>query len=454
MFLPNSSSVSWIEGGTRLLYSEIKQGLHMALVTSDQSRGHSRDVYLPPGERSMVHHSYLSPDGRWVLIVQMDSRGDLLPCRVVPFDGSGTVQIVGPPDHRCTNGAWSPDGKWVYLNVQTDASHIWRQRFPGGQPEQVTLGPTSQEGIAIEADGKGIITAVGTRDSNIWLHDADGDHQISLEGSASDPVFSSDGNTLYFLMSRGESLETEVWKKDLKSERAEPLLPNVKIEPPSVGTHNSYSVSADGKLVAFTARDDKGHSSLWVAPSNHRAAPTAILSPFVEDSPSFIPDNQIVFRAVENGANFLYRMKPDGSARTKISGERIFDIQTVSPDGRWVVAMSPGTDPDHTLKSRVFAVDGSKAFDLCQGYCGVNWNASGSLLYVQIKSSEPARALPVQRDTGLPRIPEGGLEQLQGTPGFNKAPAVSKRINSGMSATVYAYTRENTRRNLYRIPIS
>jgi len=33
--LPNSSSLTWIQDGKHVLFSEIKQGLHMALVTSD-----------------------------------------------------------------------------------------------------------------------------------------------------------------------------------------------------------------------------------------------------------------------------------------------------------------------------------------------------------------------------------------------------------------------------------
>ena len=87
LLLPNSSSLTWIEGGKRLLFSEIREGLHMKIVTTDEARGNSRDVYVPDGNRSMAHHSYLSPDGRSVLVVQMDSRGAILPCRVVPFQG-------------------------------------------------------------------------------------------------------------------------------------------------------------------------------------------------------------------------------------------------------------------------------------------------------------------------------------------------------------------------------
>jgi serine/threonine protein kinase len=110
LLLPNASSLTWIEGGKRLLYSEIKEGLHMAVVTSDEARGNSHDVYVPVGDRSMAHHSYPSQDGRWLLVVEMDSRGQILPCRIVPFHGTGDVRVVGPPNSQCFAGAWSADG--------------------------------------------------------------------------------------------------------------------------------------------------------------------------------------------------------------------------------------------------------------------------------------------------------------------------------------------------------
>ena len=78
IMLPNASSLTWIERGKRLLFSEIKEGLHMVVVTTDLGRGQRREVYAPPGDRSMAHHSYLSPDRRWVLVVEMDNRGNIL----------------------------------------------------------------------------------------------------------------------------------------------------------------------------------------------------------------------------------------------------------------------------------------------------------------------------------------------------------------------------------------
>ncbi len=163
LMLRNASSLSWIEGGKRLLFSEMKSGMHMGVMTTDEGRGESRDVFVPEGNRSMAHHSYLSPDRKWVLIVMMNEQGSLVQCRVVPFDGSGKQQLVGPDEGECRAGAWSPDGKWVYVSAKKDGEfHIWRQRFPQEDLEQATSGPTQEEGIAM--GGWKVVYHVGGND--------------------------------------------------------------------------------------------------------------------------------------------------------------------------------------------------------------------------------------------------------------------------------------------------
>ena len=447
IMLPNATSLTWIEGGKRLLFSEIKEGLHMVLVTTDEGRGQRREVYAPPGERSMIHHSYLSPDGRWVLVVEMGSRGDFLPCRVVPFQGTGEARVVGPLDGPCTSGAWSSDGQWVYLTVtKSDKSHIWRQHFPSGEPEQVTPGPTSQEGIAMAADGKSLITSVGSEDSTVWLHDKDGEHQISSEGNADRASFSSDGNSLYFLMTNGQTRGDELWVKDLTSGKVERVLPGYSM--------GDYSVSHDGKEVAFTMNDQSGRSGLWIAPTSRRSSPVHISSTAIEDSPFFLPDGDLVFRAIEGGANFLYRMKADGTGRRKISPQRVFDVYAVSPDGRWIIAGGLGADQERTAQVTAFAVDGSKTVPFCLVYCPVTWDTTGKFMYVYPPTLRNATfPLPVVSASGLPSLPPAGIERMEDFARAKSAAVIPRMVDSAVSPSLYAYTVKNTRRNLYRIPL-
>ena len=54
---------------------------------------------------SMIHRSYPSPDGKRMLMVEMNERGDIDRCRLAPMDGSSTGQQVGPPSGSCTFAA-------------------------------------------------------------------------------------------------------------------------------------------------------------------------------------------------------------------------------------------------------------------------------------------------------------------------------------------------------------
>ena len=152
--LPNASGLTWI-ADHRVLFSEIKTGLHMGIVTATDNRADSREIYIQPDEHAMAHYSYASPDRQWVLVVEMSgAHAFTQPCRLVPFDGSSAGRQVGPQG-TCLSAAWSPDGRWMYFGaVVGGSSHLWRQRFPDGAPEQITFGPLEEEGIALAPDGR------------------------------------------------------------------------------------------------------------------------------------------------------------------------------------------------------------------------------------------------------------------------------------------------------------
>ena len=200
--LPNASGLTWI-ADHQVLFSEIKSGLHMGIVTATDSRAAWREIYIQPDEHAMAHYSYLSPDRRSVLVVEMTgAHAFTQPCRLVPFDGSSAGRQVGPQG-TCLSAAWSPDGRWMYFAaVVGGASHLWRQRFPDGAPEQITFGPLEEEGIAVAPDGRSLVTSIGMRRSAVWIHDAAGERAIVSEGYASAPRLSRDGTRVFYLFVR------------------------------------------------------------------------------------------------------------------------------------------------------------------------------------------------------------------------------------------------------------
>ena len=292
-------------------------------------------------------------------------------------------------------------------------------------------------------DGKSLITSVGSEDHTVWLHDKDGDHQISSEGNASWPTFSSDGQSLYFLLANGQTPGAELWRKDLNSGKMDNLLPNYPMQ--------GYSVSQDGKEIAFSMKDEAGRSNLWVAPTSRRSSPVHVSSAAVEDSPFFLPDGDLAFRAIEGQSNFLYRMKPDGTGRRKIIPQRILDVTGVSPDGRWIFVASPNSSEEHPTSMKAVALDGSASVPLCVIYCTFNWDSVGKSVYLSFPElHEGTYVIPVTHDSGLPKIPPAGIA---GVEDLANAKSIPWNVGSAINPSVYAYTRENTRRNLYRIPL-
>ena len=197
--LPNAAGLTWI-GPREVLFSAIEPGtgIHIGLVTANEDRSSERRVYFPEHERGMAHLSFLSPDRQSILTVEMDGTGRFRECRLVPFDGKSTGQIVGP-EGSCTAAAWSPDSRWMYFGAAVNGvAHLWRQRFPDGPVEPLTSGSATQEvGLALAADGRSLITSVGQPQRSLWVHDSSGDRPLLIDGYDSQARASADGTRVH-----------------------------------------------------------------------------------------------------------------------------------------------------------------------------------------------------------------------------------------------------------------
>ena len=60
------------------------------------------------------------------------------------------------------------DERTMYFGANAgNGYHVWRQHFPGGHPEQLTVGATEEEGIAVSRDGRSLMTSAGIRESAV-----------------------------------------------------------------------------------------------------------------------------------------------------------------------------------------------------------------------------------------------------------------------------------------------
>ncbi len=443
-FLPNASGLTWI-ADHRVLFSEIKTGLHMGIVTATEGRAESREIYIQPDEHAMAHYSYLSPDRQSVLVVEMTGAHAFTDrCRLVPFDGSSSGRQVGPQG-TCIAAAWAPDGQWMYFSaVVGGSSHIWRQKFPDGAPEQITFGPTEEEGIALAADGRSFVTSVGTRRSAIWIHDAAGERAILSEGYALVPRLSRDGTRVFYLLvrdwwlsARGRvAASAELRSLDPKSGKSESVLSGVSV--------SDYEISRDEKEVAFTTTDGNGTSQIWLAALDRRTPPRQIAQG--GDQVSFGPEEDLVFRSVADN-NTLIRIKKDGTGRSRVTAATVIDKFGLSPDGKWVIAPLAG--------SGTFAVpvDGGAPTRICARVCPSTWSSDGRWLYVAPVATGKTYAIPVPSGRSLPDLPAEGIDPgaAVGVPGARIIENGS--ISPGADPSTYVFTKTDQQRNLFRIPL-
>jgi Tol biopolymer transport system component len=460
LMLPNASGLTWIDP-QHLLFSEIKQGRHMAIVTSMENRNEERDIWLPPKEASMAHRSQISPDGNWVLVVWMGPDGDWRSCQLVPFEGSSGARSVGPADAACTAAAWSPDGRWMYFSSAAGGRfHIWRQRFPDGLPQQITSGAAEEEGIAVAPDGPSLVTSVGTAEISVWVHDRRGDRQVTSQGAAyflspddtsSRAVFSPDGQRVYYLENRGRGKSAELWTTELGSARSEALVSGL--------SDSGFDLSPDGSSVAYSMRAKDGPESIWLAFVDHRSSPRQIKALASEFSPLFTPDGSLVFVSSEGDKSFIYRMNQDGSGRQKITPDPVVRLQTVSPNGQWAVTQVgfPGEDPPRGVVAT--PLSGGTPVRLCHGLCAVRWTLNGKSLFLSVTGASHTFlgwrtfVIPLPPGKLFPKLPPLGVASERDAAALPGAKMVDNYVMPGVNDATYAFNRETGHRNLFRIPL-
>jgi eukaryotic-like serine/threonine-protein kinase len=335
------------------------------------------------------------------------------------------------------------------------AFHLWRQRSPDGRPEQLTAGPSEEEGVAVAADGRSLLTSLGTSHSAIWIHQAGGDREVSGEGFSFVPMlaptmaqpFSADGRTIFYLVQQGtrfagvEQRSGALWATDIETGRRTLVLPNFNV--------TGFDVSRDGTRIVFAALDDTRASHLWLARLDGRLSPRQ-LSPVDADSPRFGAHGDIFFRMREGAARFAFRMAEDGGEIQKATKEPIVFFMSVSPDGAWLIAR---VAPEEHGGSAVvaFPARGGPARPVCSD-CEADWTPGGSSFVVRISAFGRPQTLVIQVAGGetLP-LPAAGLSSDANA--STNAAGVGGNRYPGRNVGQYAYMKAAIQRNIYRVPL-
>jgi Tol biopolymer transport system component len=454
--LPNATGLVWLDP-LHVMFSEFKGTPgHLGIVTSTAARADERAVYFPEHDRAMAHYSYLSPDRSAVLIVEMDRTGTFQSCRVVPFDGGSMGHFVGPDGH-CRSAGWSPDGRWMYFGAEVDGhSHLWRQAYPSGAPEQITFGPSEEEGVAVAPDGRSLITSIGRRQSTLWIHDGAGERVLSSEGFASAPRMSRDGRRVYYLVRESpDSASSDLRSIDLASRKVERLLPGMPIAENDVFASN-YDISRDEREVVFATKQPDGGSTIWLAPVDRHTPPRAL----AHDGawPSFGAHDDVFFVTLGKAVSVFARIAKDGTGRERASDRSpVHNRGGISPDGEWAVLYSPGSPDDPLSGTAAVPLHGGRARRICSGLCWAWWSDDARFLYVSVfdeSAPESTLVIPLAPGVLVPDFPETGMN----VPANQHAIPGTRIIERGNVAlapnpSTYVFVKAELQRNLYRIPL-
>ena len=446
LLLSNAAGLSWLDQD-RVLFSEIESAPHMGIVTATENRSDYRRLYFPQHQRMMAHLSYPSPDRQWALVAEMDPVWQQ--CRLISLHGTSESRQVGPKG-QCTSAAWSPDGKWMYFSSEVEGNHhLWRQRFPEGEPQQITFGPTEEDGLAMERDGRSVITSIGLRESALWIHDKQGDRALSSEGyvNPSSARFSSDGKLLFCLMRHdSSSSSSELWRRDLPSGKSQPVLPGISML--------EYDISSDAKEVVYSTQLPGKPSQLWLARVDG-SAPPRLIGSGGERAPHFGSDERVVFQFTDGKANYIGQIKKDGSEFGQLFPYPVSAFLAISPDRRWIVADVPLPKDDSI---RAIPIGGGSSRRICT-WCSADWAPDGKFFYIGLAPNSRTNrsqtlVIPVPTGDTLPKLPPSGVREPEDGKAIPGARLLDGWfISPGPDPSTFAYVRTTMHGNLYRIRI-
>lgn len=217
----------------------------------------------------------------------------------VMYVGSGTRRVIYRTKDHIEAPNWSRDGDHFLFN---SAGKLYRLPFAGGTPVQIDTGTLNHlnNDHGLSPDGKWIAVSDKT--------DPDGKSRIS--------ILPAEGGTPRLVTAAGPSY----W----------------------------HGWSPDGKTLAYVAsRDAQRVLNLWACPVDGGPEIQLTGNSPLDDGPDYTPDGRFIyFNSSRSGNMKLWRIRADGSEPEQVT----FEDDTrdwfphPSPDGKWIVFISFGTD--------------------------------------------------------------------------------------------------------------
>jgi len=207
--------------------------------------------------------------------------------------------------HR--SASFSPDGKHIaFISDAGGVPQVWTTDLDGGMPRQITVGqeraarprwsPLGDEIAYVRQTGPG---------AGIWLVKPEGGEPRKIIEGGQNPSWSWDGKRLVF------ERDYDLWiaNADGSNQTSVEGLPRTDL----LLADRNPALSPDGSTIAFFQKDKGPIGDIWVIPTQGGKARQLTFDSNFGGTPAWTPDGQsIIFSSLRGGSRTLWRIAASG----------------------------------------------------------------------------------------------------------------------------------------------
>jgi Tol biopolymer transport system component len=310
-----------------------------------------------------------SPDGKYLAYdLAADNNSGQRDVLVMAVDGGREIAAVAHPSDD-TLAAWSPDGKQLlFLSDRTGSTGLWSQTMVDGRPQgsatliKADLGALRSMGITASG-ALYVFSSVVDNDIEVVSVDFASGQMVGSPakpitdhlGTNSQPEWSSDGKFMSYLSRREGRMVLAI---------RELATGNVQVIGPQLSNVASKAWSPDRKVFAIQGNDLKGRRGLFMVDAETGEASRLVTAGIgAAGGVAWSPDGKKLYHGGRIGTAqaFFERDMVSGAERQIIRRARLSIHISLSPDGRWIAAMTADAAGQAAI---VFPASGGEAREL------------------------------------------------------------------------------------------